>query len=54
MVLWQGENFLQEGSDSDIDIFIVNPDGISEREAWLTWNKKLREMLKVFERDITV
>lgn len=39
---------------SDIDIFIVNPDAVSEREAWLTWNKKLREMLKVFKRGITV
>jgi predicted nucleotidyltransferase len=39
---------------SDIDIFIVIPDGLSEREAWLTWNKKLRELLRDFERDITV
>jgi predicted nucleotidyltransferase len=39
---------------SDIDIFIVIPDGLSEREAWLTWNKKLREMLKDFNRDLTV
>ena len=41
-------------SKSDIDIFIVIPEGLSEREAWLTWNKKLREFLKDFERDITV
>lgn len=41
-------------SKSDIDIFIVIPDGLSEREAWLTWNKKLRGFLKAFERDITV
>lgn len=39
---------------SDIDVFIVIPDGFSEREAWLTWNKKLREILKVLDRDITV
>lgn len=39
---------------SDIDIFIVIPDGSSEREAWITWNKKLRELLKGFRRDITV
>jgi len=41
-------------SKSDIDIFIVIPDGLSEREAWLTWNKRLRVLLKGFERDITV
>lgn len=39
---------------SDIDIFIVIPDGLSEREAWLTWNRILREILKDFGRDITV
>jgi predicted nucleotidyltransferase len=39
---------------SDIDIFIVIPEGLSEREAWFTWNRKLRELLKDFERDITV
>jgi len=39
---------------SDIDIFIVIPEGLSEREVWLVWNKKLREHLKAFERDITV
>ena len=41
-------------SKSDIDIFIVIPDGFSERKAWLQWNRKLREQLKVFQRDITV
>lgn len=39
---------------SDIDIFIVIPDGLSEREVWLVWNKKLRGYLKAFGRDITV
>jgi len=39
---------------SDIDLFIVIPDHLSERETWLTWNKRLRDILKVFERDITV
>jgi predicted nucleotidyltransferase len=39
---------------SDIDIFIVIPDGLSEREVWLVWNKKLRGYLKAFARDITV
>jgi predicted nucleotidyltransferase len=39
---------------SDIDIFIVIANGLSEREVWLAWNKKLRELLKVFGRDITI
>ena len=41
-------------SKSDIDIFVVISDGLSEREAWLTWNRILREILKDFGRDITV
>jgi len=39
---------------SDIDIFIIIANGLSEREVWLTWNKKLRGLLKVFGRDITI
>lgn len=39
---------------SDIDIFIVIPDGILERESWLKWNRKMREILKTLHRDITV
>jgi len=41
-------------SKSDIDIFIIIPDGFSENEAWLAWNKRLRKLLKDFKRDITV
>lgn len=41
-------------SKSDIDIFIVIPDDFSEREVWITWNKKLRDLLEIYRRDITV
>lgn len=39
---------------SDIDIFIVVPDEVSEREVWIKWNKILRDLLEDFQRDITV
>jgi len=39
---------------SDIDVFIVISNNLSERESWVNWNKKLRNILKDFQRDITV
>lgn len=39
---------------SDIDIFIVVADGISERDTWISWNKRLRNSLKIFQRDLTI